>query len=293
MKELIYSNYKRFFPVLSTKRKYKKVYGEKMDLKNPKTFSEKIQWLNLYVFPKSHDVIFAAAKSTKSEYLDQKGGIPHLKPLKVYTNISDINWDDLPNAMVIKMSNAAGRNIIIQDKKSIDKMHVIAQLQTWTKSNFGFLSGERHYAKMAPDIVVEQYEESLGDEYKLFTFNGEVKMIDFAQEIVEANDFKSGVFIGKGAPIRLHMDANWEKLNFNKIDDEFIPEKPKQLNTMIDIAQKLGRDFPFVRVDLFVKNDEVLVNELSFTPSGGWADYLKPEAQIWLGNQLDLSQEMR
>lgn len=264
-------------PTLFVKYKFKKVFGYKINLRDPKTFNEKLQWIKLYW--KSNIMVKCADKYAVRDYVACKGLSDILNDLYyVYDNPDDIKWDILPNSFVIKMNNGCGTNIICRDKSNMDWDRVVSKIKCWMNKDYSLISGEWFYKEMQPRIMIEKYlvDEKLDDlrDFKFACFNGEPKYVI--------------VHTGRGGYNHnaIFYDMNWEKIPVKIRDygvDENI-EKPKQFSYMIEIAKKLSEEIPFVRVDLYEVGDRVIFGEMTFLPTSGFMKY-EPDTYDYLWGQ--------
>ena len=167
-------------PVLATKYKYRRATGKSINLDNPKTFNEKVQWLKLYW---QHPLVAKCAdKYEVREFIQERNCDEILNPLYgVYDATSEIDWDKLPEKFVLKTTNGCGTNIICKDKGKLDKEEVFTKLNKWLKTDYSLRFAEIHYSKMTPRIICEKYIETedglLPNDYKVFCFNGKPKFI--------------------------------------------------------------------------------------------------------------------
>ena len=126
---------------------YKILLHKNLDLKNPKTFNEKIQWLKLYHYPKDPVVINGADKYAVRDYIAQKGYEQRLVPLLgTWDQAEDIDWDTLPQKFVLKCNHGCAYNIVVSDKDKLDKAATTKQLNKWLKEDFGAFNVEIHYS---------------------------------------------------------------------------------------------------------------------------------------------------
>lgn len=260
---------------------YKKHTRKSLNLIEPKTFDEKIQWIKLHGI--NSEIIKAADKYEVTNFL-KDNDLPVLtnKLYGVYSNADEINWEDLPKKFVLKTTNGCKTNIIVRDKDKLDRIKAIRKLNYWMKIDYGVMSMEPQYSMMQPKIICEQFlEDKQGkfpNDYKFFCFNGEVKFISVIYDRNEDMTFS-----------RHFLDLNWNKLDFTtEKNNDSIPQKPDNLEEMISIATKLSKKFLFVRVDLYDLDGPIILGEMTFTPSSGMATYLTDEAQIKIGNMLKL-----
>lgn len=263
------------------------VVGEKLDLKYPISFNEKIQWLKLNW--KSNLVVKCTDKYEVRKYIESKGLAEILNELYfVYNDVDEIIWGELPNSFALKTNNGCKTMFITKNKNKLNELEVKSKMKEWLDLDYGLSAIEPHYSQIEPKIICEKYIEDNGGEfpidYKIFCFNGEPKFISVIFERTENHNFK-----------RYFMDLDWNVLNFEKNGtiSSHIPDKPKNFNKMIEYAYKLSEDFPFVRVDLYEVDKKVLFGELTFTPTSGMATYYTPEAQKLIGDWLKLPNQLK
>ncbi|NBI07068.1 ATP-grasp fold amidoligase family protein [Senegalia massiliensis] len=273
----------KFSPVLASKFLYKRSTGRKLNLKNPRNFNEKIQWLKLYW---QHPLVAKCAdKYEVRKYIEESGCKEILNDLYgVYNDTSEIKWDSLPNKFAMKTTNGCDTYIVTNDKSKLSKEKSLKLLDKWLKIDFGLLYGEIHYSKMKPRIICEKYIETdeglLPNDYKLFCFNGEPKYLYV------------GVIDETGYTHKTFYNLNWEKQDFLKAGyKSYHHKKPDSLNDMIKYAKILSKPFPFVRVDFYDLNGKTLFGEMTFTPTGGLATYYKDDILEMLGEMITLPKE--
>lgn len=259
------------------------VLKKKLNLKNPQTFNEKIQWCKLYYYPRSKRVVTCADKYAVREYIKRKGYGETLTPLLgVWDNANDIEWDKLPDRFVLKCNHGCAYNIVVPDKRKLDKAKATKQLNDWLKEDFGAFNIELHYSKIKPHKVI--CEEFLGEsitDYKFFCFNGEPKYIYVSNDLIHDRQAQIGFFYLDGTKMPLTRD-----------DYTDIPEVklPTFFDEMTQMAKKLSQDFPFVRVDFFIANGRYYFAELTFTPGAGMVPFNPEKYDLEWGKMLDISE---
>jgi hypothetical protein len=267
-------------PKAELKTMFKLKQGYKLNLQNPTTYNEKLQWIKLYdknqLMPKCVD------KYTVREYVESKGCKNILNELLWQGfNPEEIPYDKLPNKFVIKVTHGSTFNIICTDKSKLDKKDVIKKCNKWLKAKFLPCYGEWFYGIEKPRIIVEKYLDDghNGDlfDYKVFCFNGKAKLIDV--HCGRFDKHKRNIY-----------DTKWnflEEVQFKYEHFERL-EKPKELSELIKYAEILSKDFLHARVDFYIVNGKVIFGELTFTNGAGF-DHIKPyEFDKKMGDWLEL-----
>ncbi len=266
------------YPDILKKWYYKKM-NKHLNLENPQTFNEKIQWLKLY--DSTPEKTRLADKYSVREYVKKAIGEEYLVPLLgVYSKFDDIDFAALPDKFVLKCNHGSGMNAIITDKKSANIKELKTKFDNWMRENFGFVKGlQLHYNYIPHKIIAEEYigtNDEYPDDIKIFCFEGEPKLIEYEtnrKEQVCANFF----------------DTEWKPLNFKyhlPLADKKI-NKPDNLKKILEIAKKLSNKISFVRVDLYLKGDKIYFGELTFTPGNGISKFPE-DIDAELGNLLKI-----
>lgn len=259
------------------KKLFKKAFGYSLDLKNPQTFNEKLQWLKLYY--RNSLMAVCADKSEVRKYLTEIGYGSLLNEVYgIYEKFEDIDFDLLPNQFVLKVSHGSGWNIVCKNKSDILWKGWSNVVASWLKQNLYVYGREWVYKDMKPRILCEKFLEIEKGElfdYKFFCLNGRVEFIQ-----VTDNDPKT-------SRINLY-DVEWnlmkEKYAFVGSPKQ-IP-RPSNLLKMIEIAKTLSNPFPFARIDLYDVNGNVVFGEITFFPSSGFKGFEPKEYDLVLGNKL-------
>lgn len=246
------------------KIRYWKDYKKSINLKNPKSFMEKIIWLSLYSDTSMWSQL--ADKYRVREYVRERCGEKYLNQIYgVYSSTSEIDYDLLPQSFVLKTTNSCATNIIVRDKTVINKKETNQKLNRWLKFPYGELTGQLHYAQTTPLILAEKFLQQTEDnkqsliDYKFFCFGGVPKYVVLHSDRQEnTHNFSAMVY-----------DMEWkaypEFVNSHCPVSEIVP-RPSALKEMISIASCLSAPFPFVRVDLYLINGSPIFGEMTFTP---------------------------
>lgn len=266
------------------KRWYYNRTGKNLNLLNPKTFNEKIQWLKLY--DNSELKTQLTDKYEVREWVKNKIGEDYLIPLiGVWNDVTDIDWNALPEKFVLKATHGSGWNILIKDKQRADKIFIYTELNKWMQKNWCYMAGlELQYKNIKPRIIAEEYLDNVnGDlhDYKVFCFNGKAKYIMYVQQ--RFSETKSCFF-----------DLNWkkQKFTFNFPIYEKEVKKPERFKEMIWAAEILAQGFAHVRVDFYVLNDNsIKFGEMTFTTTSGTARWIPEQYNKYMGDLLVLSEK--
>ena len=259
---------------------FERMCGYKLNLDNPQTFNEKIQWLKLYY--RNPLMTKCADKVGVREYIKEKIGEEYLVPIiGIYNSPDEIDFDSLPDKFVMKVNWGSGQNIIVTDKSKLDIKEAKEKLTNWMKreSNHYFSFFEWCYKDIEPKIIIEEFldfDDNLID-YKIMCYNGKPKNLFTCSE--RNTDLKVTFF-----------DLNWNKLPFNRKYPNSIEsiEKPKFFDEMLKLSEKLAGDFPFVRIDFYCVKDRLYVGEMTFFPGAGHEKFNPVSWDYRLGDLLKL-----
>lgn len=257
---------------------------EQIDLENPITYNQKIQWLKAFDSVPLKSML--ADKIAAREWVSQQIGDSCLIPLLgVWKSFDEIDFDKLPSRFVLKTNHGSGMNVVVTDKDKLDLDKTKKQFDDWMSQNYAFRVGwEMHYSRIKPLIFAEQFidsgNEGLAD-YRFFCFSG----------------VAYSVWVDVGSGTKQHLrniyDLEW-KLQPLIVNYPNLPQplpKPRQLEQMIEMAQKLSAGFAHVRVDFYLVNDTVYFGELTFTPQSGLGRWNPPQYNWIYGEQLKLPEK--
>lgn len=240
-------------------------FGREINLKDPKTLSEKLQWLKL--FYRDDRLPICSDKFEVHNYLESIGyGYLGNKVIGVYENAKDIDYNSLPNKFVAKATHGSGWNLIVKNKNDINWNDSVKLMNSWLKLNLFAFGREWNYKDIKPRIVVEEFinHEPLND-YKFMCYNGEPLYMQLN------NDFNGKHYVD------FYDLKTWEHIPATYSDYKFSErtiEKPEQFDKMMELARELSKPFPFVRVDFYSFDDTILLGELTFFPAGGLRPFL-------------------
>ena len=269
---------------LYLKLKFRLVMGQKLDLKNLKTFNEKLQWLKLY--NRRPEYTMMVDKYAVKQFVADKIGEEYIIPtLGVWDKVEDIDWDSLPNQFVLKTTHGGGGGgvVICKDKSIFDRDAARKKLQKSLDSDIYLSFREWPYKDVPKRIIAEQYmtDESGVElkDYKFFCFNGRVQCfkVDFDRFI----NHKANYYDREGSLLPFG-----EKVCPPDFDRVF--DKPKNFDSMISLAERLSEDVPFVRVDFYNSNGNIYFGEITFFPAAGFGKFEPEEWDETLGEFLIL-----
>lgn len=258
------------------------VLRKKLNLKNPCTFNEKIQWMKLYYYPKNDKIVKCTDKYTVRDFIKEKGYDYLLTPLiGVWDEVKEIEWSDLPESFVLKCNHGCAYNIVCTEKKLFDVKQAQKKLNGWMKEDFGAFNIEIHYSMInTKKIICEKYlGENLLD-YKFFCFNGKAKYLYVSKNLINDRQAQMGFFYTDGKKMALTRD------DYQDIDNILLPNF---YDKMLSVANDLSKEFPFVRVDFFVTENRFYFSELTFTPGAGMMPFNPEQFDYEWGKEIDIS----
>jgi len=258
---------------------------KKLDLENPITFNQKLQWYKLY--HKNPLFTTLVDKYRVRDWVKEKIGEQYLNTLLGhYTHPDEIDYESLPNQFVLKGVHGSSMHIIVKDKATFDTKSARKVMLGWQAKDYFIKSREWPYKNVPRDIIAEAYMEEPGrdvlNDYKIFCFDGEPH---FTQV-----DLERGI-----EDYRCFYDNNWKKLPFFTVKNVKyqgdVPQ-PEKLEEMLDIARTLSAGIPFVRVDLYAINGKTIFGEMTFFPTGGLKLFTPLEWNTTIGDYFTLPEKI-
>lgn len=259
---------------------------QKLDLDDPKTFNEKLQWLKLYYH--RPDLTMMADKLTVKQHVASLIGEQYVVPLLgSWDDPAEIDWDALPRQFVLKTNHDGGNFgiVICKDKDRLDKAKAIRKLRASLKRNPYLLGREWPYKNIPRKVFAERYLEGNGKQelkdYKMFCFDGKVRFLYVASGRQE------------GRLTFDYFDENYRHLDVVQTHPQAAlpPEKPEHFELMIELAEKLSKGLPHVRVDFYQVDGKVYFGEYTFFSLGGWAAFNPKEYDSTLGSYIHLPEQ--
>ena len=254
------------------------------NLKNPKTYNEKLQWLKLYDRKPIYTTMVDKYEAKK--YVADIIGEEYIIPtLGVWDKFDDIDFDSLPNQFVLKCTHDSGGLVICKDKKDFDIYRAKRKINKSLSTNYYYHGREWQYKNVKPRIISEKYmEDSKTSElrdYKFFCFNGEAKMLFIATDRQKKDEETKFDFFD--------MDFNLLPFTNGHPHASVVPKKPKCFDEMRILAEKLSVGIPQLRVDFYEVNGKVYFGELTFFHWGGMMPFDPPEWDEKIGQWIDIS----
>lgn len=273
------------------KKRFKNMQGYDLNIENPKSLNEKLQWLKINDIRDIYTVL--ADKYGAREYIKNNFGEDILVPLLFETkNYKDLKPENLPNEpFIIKANHDSGSFVIVRDKKDINWKKVRTDFRWWLSKNYYWIDREFQYKNIEPRIIIEKLlldkNGKIPNDYKLHCINGEVEFIYVAVE-------------REGVNKRNIYDVNWNTLPFswaNKFKD---PSKlkgddidpPASLERMISISKEVAKLYAYVRVDFYDVDGKLYFGEVTQCHGGGFDRMLPREWDYKYGEKLKINKSL-
>jgi hypothetical protein len=261
-------------------RRYRLVFGRPLDLRNPRTFNEKLFWLILYY--RTPLVTQLADKYEVRRYVAERLGPQFLNDLYgVWDSVDQIDPDRLPDAFVLKVNWGWKMNILCPSKATFDWNDATSKVTAWMKRSHYWYAREWCYKNIKPRIICERYlldrSSCIPSDYKFFCFGGEPRFVQ-----VHSDRF--------GQHTRDILDLDWKKAPFGYLSppSDRPVARPENLEEMIRAARTLASGFPFVRVDFYSLDGRTIFGEMTWYPSAGAGRFLPEEYAVYWGDALPL-----
>lgn len=260
--------------------------GYRPDLKNPRTFNEKILWSKFHI----HDpnIVQCCDKYAVKDYVAKTVGAQYTLPVLAHWERADqIDLDVLPDQFVLKVNWGSGLNIFVKDKKKANREEIVRQVEDWMQpwQNSYYRRFNWAYQYVKPVAYAEPYIEQIDDQvmdYKFFYNNGKFLYMFIA------TDRKDDLRI-------TYFDENFQFMPFTKAGRKFaekLPDMPKHLDEMVRCGAELAKPFQFVRVDFYEVGDRIYVGEMTFYTGAGVLPFDPPEWDLKLGEMVELKEQL-
>lgn len=259
---------------------YRARMGRKLNIENPVTYNEKLQWLKLY--DRNPDYIKLVDKYEVRKYIAETIGSHYLIPLLgVYNHFDEIDFDSLPNQFVLKCTHDSGEVVVCKDKEQLNIKEVKRFFNRCLKRNYFYTGREWPYKYVKPRIICEALlsdgtEESVMD-YKFYCFNGEPK------SLLVISDREKDIRYDYYDIDFNHQDYTQQDRNSSKVI-----LKPKNYDKMVELAKILSRNFPHVRVDFYNINGKIYFGEMTLYNDSGFRTFDPPEYDKVYGSWITI-----
>lgn len=253
LSDKMFTNLIRFIQCL---RYNKKFYF--LNLKNPTTFNEKLNFLKIYRH--NNSINFLADKFLVRDYVKEKIGSQYLIPiLGIFNSANDIDFEKLPHEFILKTNHGSGWNLICKDKNNLNEQKTIKRLNRWLSHDAFYLSREYQYKNMKTRLICEKLLGHEINDFKFFCSQGKPMLVQ-----VDTGRYSNHK--------RMIYDLNWNKTKFRWGARDLITHdiiKPLNFDQMIDFSKKLSDNIPFCRVDFYSFENSIYFGEITLYPGGG------------------------
>lgn len=268
------------------RKKFKICIGKELNLENPKTFNEKLQWLKLYNRKSEYTIM--VDKYKVREYIKNKIGEEYLIPLiGIWNSTDEIDFEKLPSQFVLKCNHNSGLGMCIcKDKSKLNIEKIKKELKKGLKQNYYLTGREWPYKNVIPKIICEKFMQDNEDrelkDYKFYCFNGKVKAVMINSDRNSDQPTKADYF-----------DENYNFLNlkWGYENSKVLPKKPENFEKMIELAEILSEDIPHIRVDFYNCNKKIYFGELTFFDGSGFEKFDNEEWDYRFGEYIELKKE--
>lgn len=278
----------KMFHILSNqsyiKLKYYFKFKKRLDLKNPKTFNEKLQWIKLH--DKKDIYTTMVDKYEAKKYVSSIIGEEYIIPtIGGYNSFEEIPFEKLPKQFVIKCTHDSGGLVICKDKSKLDIKSARKKIKKSLKRNYYYSGREWPYKNVKPRIIVEHYMEDKNDkymkDYKFFCFDGKPELM----------------YLSEGLEDHKSAGISFYDMDFNLVDCKrkdyrqlsYVPKKPKNFELMKKLSAELSKNIPHVRVDWYEINGKLYFGELTFFTCSGFIPFEDEKWDYKLGELIDLT----
>ena len=254
--------------------------NQKLNLKNPKTFNEKIQWLKL----NDHNPEYPlwVDKESAKKMAEERLGKEHIvDTIAIWSKAEDLDFSQLPDKCVLKCTHDQGSTIVFDRSKKQNLDEIRNFYKKCLKKNAYTTTREWPYKNLQGRIICEPFLADNIVDYKVFCCNVKVVFVNIGQK--DHNTHTTYVTF---------IDLDWKPLPFQRSDNppiEKLPKKPDQLNKMVEMAQQLARGKKFVRIDFYLVDGKIYFSEFTLYPTSGLIQFDPREGDEVLGNRLQIT----
>ena len=262
---------------------YRARIGRPLDLENPRTFNEKLQWLKLHDRNPLYTTL--VDKAEVKPWVAERIGWEHVVPtLGVWDSFDEVDFDALPERFVLKCTHDSGGLAICRDRSTFDMRAAKRKIERSLSRNFYWSGREWPYKDVKPRVLAEEYLDAGGPDitdYKFYCFHGEPRFLYVSQGLEDHSTARISF-----------LSLDWEFEPFHREDYapfETLPSKPGSFDEMQRLACVLANDIPFVRVDFYDQGSRALFSEMTFSPCSGMMPFTPREYDAEVGAMLDIA----
>lgn len=268
---------------LYLKLQYRHHFKKNLDLKNPITYNEKIQWLKLY--DRRPEYITYVDKYEVRKFIKDSIGDDYLIPLiGVYDSVKEIDWNQLPDSFVLKCTHGSSCNIICRNKSELNIEQSKIKLENWMKKNWYWYGREWPYKDVIPRIICEEFliqddGEELRD-YRFFCFKGEPRFITVDFSITDKKKTRRNLY-----------DLSWNRMDAEisyPNENSYIVKKPERLEEMIRLSKIISTNIPHARIDFYYIRNKIYFGEITLYHQSGFGKIKPAEFDRIMGDWIEL-----
>lgn len=262
-------------------------FHKSLDLKNPKTLSEKVTYIELH--KQSPLAPSCTDKYEVREFVKSRGLENILIPVygEAWSDVNQIDFNTFTYPCILKATHGCKMNYVLHDINNIDLQKCKQELSKWLKISYGTYSIEPHYKTIPHRIYAEKFIDGIDDliDYKFHCINGNPEFVLTCSQRKANGDAAMAVTLDL-------FDMEWKHIpeiigSGNEIAGDGLIQKPETFDRMKEIARVLSRGFEFVRVDLYEINGNILFGEMTFSPACCVFPYFSKEFDIEMGNKFE------
>jgi len=283
----VFFKYSLFNDKYLVSKKFGKIFGYKLNLDNPQTLNEKMQWLKLY--DRKDFYTICADKYAVRDFLKENFSSDYLIPLVFHTD----NWQDISAEniaefpCIVKANHTSGDYVILRSKEDVNWKALQRRCRWWLSRDYYAISQEWQYKNIKRRIVVEKLlqtsENKIPNDYKLHYINGELQFVYVSVD-------------REGENKRNIYDENWQPLYFSWVEKEKSDcsirgheiEMPMSFSLMKEIGQEIALSFKYVRIDFYDVEGKLYFGEVTLHHGGGFDVFTPDEYDLKYGNVLKL-----
>ena len=262
---------------------YKGRFDKKLDLNNPKTFNEKLQWLKLHDRQAAYPTM--VDKYEAKIYVAEKIGSEYIVPtIGVWDKFEDIDFSSFPDKFVLKCTHDSGGIVICKDKSKLNIEEARKKINKSLRQNYYWSGREWPYKEVKQRIIAEKYLEIDADndviDYKVHCFNGVPEMILVCKDRFAKTGMTEDFY-----------DVKWNHLQISRLkhgNSQTLISKPLMLDLMLNFAAQLSKDIPFSRIDFYEVNEKLFFGEITFFPASGFERFNPDTVDLQLGDRIHL-----